>query len=104
MSVSTGRCSGFDAVAFVTGWRCQCRGALCKLAAWGPLAGSAVSMVFVLTGIALTMAGQGSTEVQTSAFEDSFLVGGLGTAHDLQLLKPPPPPPPLWRSSKGAYI
>ncbi|KAK9846226.1 hypothetical protein WJX84_002265 [Apatococcus fuscideae] len=54
------------------------RGALCKLAAWGPLAGAAVSMAFVLTGIALTMAGQGSTEVQTSAFKDSFLVGGLG--------------------------
>ena len=48
------------------------------LAAWGPLAGAAVSFAFVLLGLGLTVAGQGSTEVQTSAFEDSFLVGGLG--------------------------
>ncbi|KAK9866046.1 hypothetical protein WJX84_008175 [Apatococcus fuscideae] len=54
------------------------RGALCMLAAWGPLAGAAVSFAFVLLGLGLTVAGQGSTEVQTSAFEDSFLVGGLG--------------------------
>ena len=58
------------------GW---CRGTLCKIAAWGPLTGAAVSLTFVLLGLGLTMSGQGSTEVQTSAFEDSFLVGGLGS-------------------------
>ena len=55
------------------------REALLQIAAYGPAAGAAASLVAVLVGLALSAADLGGgISVQSSAFEDSLLLGLLG--------------------------
>lgn len=44
----------------------------------GPAAGTAASLAMLLLGLGLSAAGQGDVTVESSAFDDSFLVGCLG--------------------------
>ena len=55
------------------------REALLQIAAYGPAAGAAASLAAVLLGLGLSAAGLGGgITVQSSAFEDSLLLGLLG--------------------------
>lgn len=54
------------------------RQTLLEVSAAGPAAGAAASLLFLLVGLGLSVAGQGGIEVEPSAFEDSLLVGLIG--------------------------
>ena len=55
------------------------RAALLEIGAAGPLAGSALSLVLVLVGLAMAAAGVGSSlPVEPTAFQDSLLRALLG--------------------------
>lgn len=56
-----------------------CRQTLLEVAAAGPAAGAAASLACLLLGLGLSAAGLGGVTVEPSAFEDSLLVGILGT-------------------------
>ena len=62
----------------------MCRQTLLEVAAAGPAAGAAASLVCLLLGLGLSVVGLGGISVEPSAFEDSLLVGILGTASHLQ--------------------
>lgn len=49
-----------------------------EVAAAGPAAGAAASLLCLTLGLGLSLAGLGGIEVEPSAFEDSLLVGLLG--------------------------
>jgi hypothetical protein len=54
------------------------RETLLEIAAYGPVAGAAVSLALLVIGLGLSAAGIGGIEFEPSAFRDSFLVGLLG--------------------------
>ena len=56
-----------------------CRQTLLEVAAAGPAAGAAASLACLLLGLGLSAGGLGGVTVEPSAFEDSLLVGVLGT-------------------------
>lgn len=56
-----------------------CRQTLLEIAAAGPAAGAAASLACLLLGLGLSAGGLGGVSVEPSAFEDSLLVGLLGT-------------------------
>ena len=68
-----------------------CRQALLEIAAAGPAAGAATSLVCLLVGLGLSAGGFGGIEVEPSAFEDSLLVALLGML-DCGVLVPSPAP------------
>jgi hypothetical protein len=51
--------------------------ALATVTAPGPLAGAAVSLVFLLIGLVMTSRGLGGLEVDSSSFKESLLIGSL---------------------------
>ena len=57
-----------------------CRQTLLQVSAAGPAAGAAASLACLLLGLGLSVAGLGGVSVEPSAFEDSLLVGIIGTA------------------------
>lgn len=57
----------------------MCRQTLLEVAAAGPAAGAAASLACLLLGLGLSVGGLGGVTVEPSAFEDSLLVGILGT-------------------------
>ena len=62
----------------------MCRQTLLEVAAAGPAAGAAASLACLLLGLGLSVGGLGGVSVEPSAFEDSLLVGIIGTASRLQ--------------------
>ena len=58
----------------------MCRQTLLEVAAAGPAAGAAASLECLLLGLGLSVGGLGGVSVEPSAFEDSLLVGIIGTA------------------------
>lgn len=56
-----------------------CRQTLLEVAAAGPAAGAAASLSCLLLGLGLSVGGLGGVTVEPSAFEDSLLVGIIGT-------------------------
>lgn len=55
------------------------RQTLLEVAAAGPAAGAAASLACLLLGLGLSVGGLGGVSVEPSAFEDSLLVGIIGT-------------------------
>ena len=58
------------------------------MSASGPLYGTAAALAATAAGLALTAAGVGGVAVEPSAFEDSLLVGLLGTFANINQLHP----------------
>ena len=54
------------------------RETLLEVAAAGPAAGAAASLVAVGVGLALSAGGSGGIQFEPGAFDDSLLIGGLG--------------------------
>ena len=59
------------------------RETLLEVAAAGPAAGAAASLVAVAVGLALSAGGSGGIQFEPGAFDDSLLIGGLGACFHL---------------------
>ena len=66
-----------------------CREALLHVAAWGPAAGAAASLLMLLAGFGISAAGvPGGAVLEPGAFQDSLLVGLLGECRCCALTTP----------------